>query len=140
MTPEQVKQQLGQYRKIRDECERLRRRMEEKKKDMMHLQAVVADGMTRSSNVSDSVERAIEQIDALIGYYAQRVVLRESAEREVLKMIESVDEPDGRSILFLRYVEGKRFEEIELELHISEKTRKRRYNKAIEKLTLFDPL
>ena len=140
MTPEQVKQQLGQYRKIRDECERLRRRMEEKKKDMMHLQAVVADGMTRSSNVSDSVERAIEQIDALMGYYAKRVVLRETAEREVLKMIESAGEPDGRSILFLRYIEGKRFEEIELELHISEKTRKRRYNQAIEKLTLFDPL
>ena len=140
MTPEQVKQQLGQYRKIRDECERLRRRMEEKKKDMMHLQAVVADGMTRSSNVSDSVERAIEQIDALIGYYAQRVVLRESAEREVLKMIESVDEPDGRSILFLRYVEGRRFEEIESELNISENTRKRRYKEAIEKLALFGPL
>ena len=134
MTPEQVKQQLGQYRKIRDECERLRRRIEEKKKDMLHLQAVVADGMTRSSNVSDSVERAIEQIDALIGYYAQRVVLRESAEREVLKMIESAGEPDGRSILFLRYVEGKRFEDIADELHISIATMWRYYNEAIVKI------
>lgn len=133
MTPEQVKQQLGRYRKIRDECERLRRRMEEKKKDMLHLQAVVADGMTRSSNVSDSVERAIEQIDALIGYYAQRVVLRESAEREVLKMIESVDEPDGRSILFLRYVEGKRFEDIADELHIANGTMWKYYKVALKK-------
>lgn len=133
MTPEEVKKQLGQYRKIRDECERLRGRIENKRKDMLYLQAVIADGTVRGGSVSNSVERAIEQTDVLIGYYAKRVAVREASELQALRMIESVDEPDGRSILFLHYIEGRRFEEIPDELHIANGTMWKYYKAALKK-------
>lgn len=137
MTKDDVKQQLRRYRKIRAECAMLRRRMEDKQADMRYLQAVVSDGMTcRSSGISDSVERAVELMDGLMRRYAAMIAQREQAEIDTLAWIELADDPDGRSILFLRYIEGKKFEEIADELHISMRNMWRYYGNAIEKLAL----
>lgn len=136
MTKDEVKQQLRQYRKIRDECASLRRRIEGKRADMQYLKAVLNNGSVRSSDISDSVERAIELMDGLIRQYASILYRREEAEIQTLALIEQVDEPDGRSILFLRYIEGKRFEDIADELHISVRNMWRLYSDAIEKLAL----
>lgn len=138
MTSGEIKKQLRQYRMICNECEHLQKRIEAKRADMNYLKAVVSNGTIRSSGVSDTVERAIELMDGLINRYALKTVACEEAEARVLDMIELVSEGLGRSILFLHYIEGKRFADIPDMLHIADKTMWRRYNEAIEKLTVND--
>ncbi len=134
MTTDEVKERLRAYRRIRNECEGLKNRIERKRSDMHYLQAVVSDSTSRGRGVSDSVERAVEKIDGLIRYYAERVAECEEAEQTVLEIIGCVDDPDGRSILFLRYIEGERFEDIADALHISNGTMWSRYNTALKNI------
>ena len=141
MTNAEVKQQLGEYLIKCGECGRLRKRIDEKREDMEYLRSILTNSASRGSGwFNSAVERVIEQIDELIKYYVKMIAERETSELQVIKMIESIDNPDSRSILFMKYIEGKTYEDIESELNISEATRKRRYNEAIEKLTFFEPL
>lgn len=131
-----VKKQLRSYNRIRADCDMLRRRIAIKRKDKEQLKAVAIDGMPHSSESSNSLERAEELIDELMKEYIRMLEEREERELHVLKLIEAAPDEDGHSILFLRYIEGRRFEDIPEILHISDRTMWRTYNDAIEKLAV----
>lgn len=136
MTAKEVKKQLRSYNRIRADSDMLRRRIEYKKRSKEQLKAVASDGMPHSPTSANQIERATEEIDELIKRYIDMLVLSEEQELSVLKLIESAPNEDGRSILFLRYIEGKRFEDIPEILHISDRTMWNYYNDSIDKIAV----
>lgn len=134
MTAKEVKKQLRSYNRIRADSDMLRRRIEYKKRSKEQLKAVASDGMPHSPTSANQIERATEEIDELIKRYIDMLVLSEEQELSVLKLIESAPNEDGRSILFLRYIEGRRFEDIPDILHISIGSMWNYYNDTIDKI------
>ena len=129
-----VKKQLRSYNRIRADCDMLKRRIAIKRKDKEQLKAVAIDGMPHSSESSNSLEHAEELIDELMKEYIRMFEEREEQELHVLKLIEAASDEDGRSILFLRYIEGKRFEDIPEILHMSIGSMWNHYNYVIDKI------
>ena len=130
-----IKAMLGQYLRQKTECEYLYEKIRSKHEDMQTLKAVTADSVGRHGNeVSDYVEKAIEQIDGLITYYAKMVVQREESERRVLSMIEQITDPDAYLVIYLHYIEGLPFSEIPQRLALSERCMWNRYRSALDSL------
>ena len=124
---------LGQYLRQKTECEYLYEKIRSKREDMQTLKAVTADSVARHGNeVSDYVEKAIEQIDGLITYYAKMVVQREESERQVLSMIERISDSDAYLVIYLHYIQGVSFEEIPQRLLISQRSMWNRYRNALD--------
>lgn len=135
MTADEVKERLRAYRRIRNECEGLKNRIERKRSDMNYLQAIVTDGAPRSGEISHSVERTVERMDALVREYASMVNKCEEEEKQILNMINSVSQSRGRAILIKHYINGIPLDwRIYDMLGIARNTMWKYYNSAIEEI------
>lgn len=135
MTKDELKMLLKNYAVLRDDCIRLRRTVEEKKKDILFLRGVVTDGQfVRGGDVSDGVERAVELIDGLIGLYTERIIQLEETQRQVLTLLDAVEDAIGRRILHAHYIEGVKFADIPNMLCISERSVWNYYSKALDEI------
>lgn len=138
MTREELTAKLRRYRGIHTECERLRERIAEKKDEMYHLQATVARASAvHSGAVSDRVERVIEQIDGMVDHYTCKVEEAQQEEADIIRTIELIRDSDSRTILFLRYIEGKTAEEISELLPYSVRSIWYRHNAALDLILSF---
>lgn len=127
-----VSARLGEYDRLRRECRLLYRRLEDKQEDLKYLRAAVAGGVThRHAGAEDHTARAMELIEGMTERYIRLAVQREEAESRVLAMVESVPDHEARTVLFLRYIQGMKMEDIPDEIHLSARTVWSRYREGI---------
>ena len=135
MTREEMSRKFRQYRGLRLECERLRERLKEKRQEIYSVRVAVSDcAGIRSGDISDKVERAVELIDSLTHFYAEKIARMEGEEREIAEWISRISDSENRSILFMHYIECRTLEEIGEKLFLSERTVWNRRNAALDEL------
>lgn len=133
MTVEEVKARLRRYNNLRRECRKLRLEIERRHADMAAPRAVKTDVVPGGRG--NSLEAAIEKIDALERRLHCLEREAEAARADAETLIELVDSRDGYNILRLHYLDGVRFEEIPDRLPVSYRTMYRRYKDAIREIS-----
>ena len=135
MNRQEIIKMFKQYRGLRLECQRLHKRISDKRNDIYDVKAVVMSGANvRSGDIADRVERVVEMLNDLADFYIRKVEEAEQSEREIVEMIDRLSDSEERGVLVLHYVEGKTFLEIGDDMHLSERTVWYRHNCAIGKL------
>ena len=131
---------LKQYRSLHVECERIRRRIIEKRDGMYDVQSVVMGGANvRSGDIADKVEQAVESMNCLVEHYTSRIIEASDAESRIAEMIDSISDSEERAVLFMHYIEGKTFAEISEKIFLSERTVWYRHNSAVNRLCAATP-
>ena len=134
-TREKIIHTLKQYRPIHLECERLRLRIIDKRGDMYSIRAVcTSSAAVKSGSISDRVESVVEAMDSMIHYYADKMAAAESAEKDIMGLINQITDSEKRNVLFMHYIEGKTFFEISEIMIYSERSIWNRHNAALEEL------
>lgn len=129
MTVFEIKERLRTYRKACRRCEELEKQIARRRADMLTLRAVRSDSLPGGKG--NSMEAAIEKIDALERRLVAEQSGRDAALSDVSALIGKVTDEEGKAILSLRYIDGVRFEDIPERLFISERSMWRRYNAVI---------
>lgn len=132
MTVEEVKARLRRYNDLRHECRRLARRIQSKRRDMEGLRAVKTDALPGGKG--NSLESAVERIDALERRYRDKLLIRDAARLSAEALIALAQDETGRDILELHYIDGVRFEDIPEKLFISERTMWRIYERTVRQI------
>lgn len=133
MTMEEVKARLRRGNELRRECRKLQKNIRARRVNMTAPRAVKTDALPGGKG--NSLEAAIEKIDALERRLHCLEREAEAARADAETLIELVDCRDGYDILRLHYLDGVRFEEIPDRLPVSYRTMYRRYKDAIREIS-----
>ena len=132
MTADEVKERLRAYRRACKECRKLNRKIRDKRESMTQPRAVRTDALPGGKG--NTLEAAIEKIDALERRLDAAQSEKDKSLSDVRALIALVEDPDGRYILILRYINGVSFDDIPEQVFISPATMWRRYNRAIDQI------
>ena len=132
MTTEEVKERLRAYRRACKECRKLNRKIRDKRDSMAQPRAVRTDALPGGKG--NTLEAAIEKIDTLERRLHAAESEKDKALSDVRTLIALVEDPDGRYILILRYINGVSFDDIPEQMYISDRSMWRRYNRAIDEI------
>ena len=132
MTADEVKERLRAYCRIRNECRKLSRKIRDKRESMTQPRAVRTDALPGGKG--NTLEAAIEKIDTLERRLHAAESEKDKALSDVRTLIALVEDPDGRYILILRYINGVSFDDIPEQMYISDRSMWRRYNRAIDEI------
>ena len=135
MNRQEIISTMKKYSGLHLECQRLRKRILDKQKDIYDVKAVVMSGASvRSGDIADRVEHVVEMMNDMADYYSRKVEEAEEAERQITEMIDSISDSEERMVLFLHYIEGKTFLLFFDDIHLSERTVWYRHSCAIGRL------
>ncbi len=132
MTADEVKGRLRAYRRACKECCKLNRKIRDKRDSMTQPRAVRTDALPGGKG--NTLEAAIEKIDTLERRLHAAESEKDKALSDVRTLIALVEDPDGRYILILRYINGVSFDDIPEQMYISDRSMWRRYNRAIDEI------
>ena len=132
MTTEEVKERLRTYQRACKECRKLNRKIRDKRESMTQPRAVRTDALPGGKG--NTLEAAIEKIDTLERRLHAAESEKDKALSDVRTLIALVEDPDGRYILILRYINGVSFDDIPEQMYISDRSMWRRYNRAIDEI------
>lgn len=132
MTASDVKERLQAYRRACKDCRKLSRKIRDKRESMLQPRAVKADALPGGQG--NTLEAAIEKIDTMERHLHDAESARKKALSDVRALIALAQDPDGRYILTLRYVDGVSFDDIPTQMYMSPATMWRRYNRAIDQI------
>ena len=132
MTTDEVKERLRAYRRACKECRKLNRKIKDKRESMTQPRAVRTDALPGGKG--NTLEAAIEKIDTLERRLHAAESEKDKALSDVRTLIALVENPDGRYILILRYINGVSFDDIPEQMYISDRSMWRRYNRAIDEI------
>lgn len=132
MTADEVKGRLRAYRRACKECCKLNRKIRDKRDSMTQPRAVRTDALPGGKG--NTLEAAIEKIDALERRLDAAQSEKDKSLSDVRALIALVENPDGRYILILRYINGVSFDDIPEQMYISDRSMWRRYNRAIDEI------
>ena len=132
MTADEVKGRLRAFRRACKECHKLNRKIRDKRESMTQPRAVRTDALPGGKG--NTLEAAIEKIDALERRLDAAESEKDKALSDVRTLIALVEDPDGRYILILRYINGVSFDDIPEQMYISDRSMWRRYNRAIDEI------
>ena len=132
MTADEVKGRLRAFRRACKECRKLSRKIRDKRESMTQPRAVRTDALPGGKG--NTLEAAIEKIDTLERRLHAAESEKDKALSDVRTLIALVEDPDGRYILILRYINGVSFDDIPEQMYISDRSMWRRYNRAIDEI------
>ena len=132
MTADEVKGRLRAFRRACKECHKLNRKIRDKRESMTQPRAVRTDALPGGKG--NTLEAAIEKIDTLERRLHAAESEKDKALSDVRTLIALVEDPDGRYILILRYINGVSFDDIPEQMYISDRSMWRRYNRAIDEI------
>ena len=132
MTTEEVKERLRTYQRACKECRKLSRKIRDKRESMTQPRAVRTDALPGGKG--NTLEAAIEKIDTLERRLDAAQSEKDKSLSDVRALIALVEDPDGRYILILRYINGVSFDDIPEQMYISDRSMWRRYNRAIDEI------
>lgn len=135
MDKQEIIRTLKRYRCLHAECDRLRRRIIDKRDGMYDIHAVVTNSVNvKSGEIADRVERVVEMMESAVNFYTRRLEEAEQSEHRILELIDRIGDSEERTVILMHYIEGKTFLDIGEALYISERTVCNRHRAAIEKL------
>lgn len=117
-TNEQKKEYLRSYRAAVKREERILEDIQELRASKAFPAAISYDGMPKGSNqtdLSDYIETLDRMIESLKAERLEKVRRREKIE----KAIKDMQDDNEREVLRLRYIDGKKWEEVALEMHLT---------------------
>ena len=132
MTTDEVKERLRAYRRACKECRKLNRKIRDKRESMTQPRAVRTDALPGGKG--NTLEAAIEKIDTLERRLDAAESEKDKALSDVRTLIALVEDPDGRYILILRYINGVSFDDIPEQMYVSDRSMWRRCNRAIDEI------
>lgn len=81
-----------------------------------------------------SINRELDFERECVQWSSKRIEELENKKEEIYKIIMSIDKPEYKQILHKRYIQGKKWEEIEAELHYAGQHIHRLHKKAVEEV------
>lgn len=129
-----TKQDLIQCSKKRQELKLLESRINALRSDARSTKAVCyGDKLKSRGEPLAGVERYVEKLEELSAIYEERKADLLHSVIVIEKAISSLP-PEQRMLMQLRYIDGKRWEEVNAVLHISHMTSVRMHQNALKKL------
>lgn len=128
---EKAKRFLSQYYSMRKKIDMLDKDIEELEAEAESIN-VKMDGMPRSTNISDKTGRLAT---TLAEYYMNRIELRNDLwqkRKEIVDVIEHVENVDYQELLRLRYIQNRKWENIAVELDKSWRHTHRMHRYALQ--------
>lgn len=115
------KAELKRYLPLKKEAEELRLQVEHLEEDIRSLKAVAMDGMPKGSTVNDSIGNLVAKVDKLRCDYLHKYDLALCELYRIERCVEGLSEPDERRLMRKRYIEGKGWDIIAIELNYDER-------------------
>lgn len=133
MTKDRLKKRLHGYIDRKHELEQIDRQIEQLRATIEAPRSQAMDGMPKGSGGGDAMAAIVaELVDLQRKYEAKRLQLVQ-AQKEVEDLIDSL-EPLERRLMRCRYIEGKFWEEVCVELNYSWAQVHRHHSEALNKL------
>ena len=88
-------------------------------------------GQPRGSRSGDSLSSAIAKIEELEGYLDERIDESLALKKEIVERIEAMENEEYRTILYLRYINLKTWEQIAAGTYYNEKSVRRKHDDAL---------
>lgn len=111
------KAELKKYISLKNEAEELKLQAERLEEDIRDLKAVVMDGMPKGSAVNDSIGNLIAKADKLRREYLHKYDLALCELYKIERAIEGLENETERRLMRKRYIEGKRWEDVCVEIN-----------------------
>lgn len=111
------KAELKKYIALKMEAETLKKQIDELEEDAKSLSSVVIDGMPKGSSKGDTVGRLILRIERKREEYFKKFDEVLCSLHKIEKAIETLDNPTERCLMRKRYIEGKRWEDVCVEIN-----------------------
>jgi DNA-directed RNA polymerase specialized sigma subunit len=132
---EQIKKKLNSYNGIRWECKQIVEQIEQLRTTMESPRIQALDGMPRGSGGGDAMASLVAELTRLEEKYRDKLHRLNAALEEVEDMIEHENlDTVERRLLRCRYIEGKVWEEVCVELGYSWRQTHRIHGAALDKL------
>ena len=111
------KAELKKYISLKNEAEELRLQAEYLEEDIKNLKAVVIDGMPKGSGVNDSIGNLVARVDKLRIEYLKKYDLALCELYKIERCIEGLENETERRLMRKRYIEGKHWEDVCVEIN-----------------------
>lgn len=118
MTP---KQYLNQYRTASRAIRLARLQVEKAEHEASGIRAILYSDMPKSHNVEHDLSDAMIRIEELAHEYNDVVKVNTRIIADVGATIQEVSDPIWREILWLRYIECMKWEDIAVEIHMTDR-------------------
>ena len=129
-----TKDDLKEYTSIKRELKQIQfklKELEERKTSIKSM--VISDMKVQSSHINNSIEDLLIKIEECIEEYNKKEIELYNKQLEIEKCINSL-EPTERIIARSRYIEGKTFEQISVDLNYSWRHTIRIHGKILQKI------
>lgn len=128
------KEELKKYVPLMREAEDLKKQVERLEDEAKSLKAVVIDGMPKRNCVNDSVGNIVVRVNDLRTEYLEKYDLALCELYKIERIIENLENSIERQLMRKRYIEGKRWEDICVELSYSWKQIHRIHSKILKNM------
>lgn len=135
MTDDEKKRWLWRYRDVL----RLERALQDELKEQQARAAsttAVLTGMPGGSGDGQTLPRAVESIVAVQQELQAQINVCGAVRREVVAVIDQIEEERGHEILRRRYLLGQRFEQIAVEMCLEYRWVRRLHKRAVENIRI----
>lgn len=129
-----TKDDLKQYVSIKKELEQIQfklKELEERKTSIKSM--VISDMNVQTSHNNNSIEDLIIKIEECIEEYSKKEIELYNKQLEIEKCINDLD-PIERIVMRMRYMEGKKWEEIAYKIHYEWRQTHYIHKKALKKI------
>ena len=131
---DQIKRKLYKYTDIRDECSQIADQLQRLETAITSPRVQALDGMPHGSGDGDAMAGLVAELVGLQEKYKAKLHRLNAALDEVEDLIAVLDDPVERRLMRCRYIEGKVWEEVCVDLGYSWRQTHRLHGRALSKL------
>lgn len=131
---EQIKRKLHSYNATRWECKQIEEQLEQLRATIEAPRSQAMDGMPHGSRGGDAMAGIVAELVGLQEKYTDKLHRLNAALAEVEDMIDGLEDPVERRLMRCRYIEGKVWEEVCVEMNYSWRQTHNIHSKALDKL------
>lgn len=132
------KEDLKKYLALVREVDDIRKRILQLEENMYTVKAVGMDGMPKGNCVNDSIGNIVARVNDLRSEYLKQYDLALCELYKIERAIEKLEDLTERQLMRKRYIEGKRWEDICVELNYSWKQIHRIHSRILKKIAKDD--
>lgn len=131
---EQIKRKLHRYNDTRWECKQIAEQLEQLRATIEAPRSQAMDGMPHGSRGGDAMAGIVAELVGLQEKYTDKLHRLNAALAEVEDMIGGLEDPTERRLMRGRYIEGKVWEEVCVDMGYSWRQTHRIHGQALDKL------
>lgn len=131
---EQIKHRLHAYNDRKHELKQLKQQLDQLEANITAPRGQAMDGMPKGSGGGDAMAAVVAELVGLKEKYQAKMQQLLAAQKEVEEIIDGLEDTVERQVMRCRYIEGKVWEEVCVELNYSWKQTHRYHSRALDKL------